>query len=102
MSVEAMLFAVDHVRVRVAIVNPGAYRSCTIRPLCTTIRLVVICSADARVNAQSDAACSPFASTFAGSGVSATRSPSGQGIVAASPGGAGRSSDGRLAMSASV
>ncbi len=38
-----MLFAVDHVLVFVVMSTPGAYRSRTMSPLCTTRRLMVIC-----------------------------------------------------------
>ncbi len=60
------------------------------------------CSFDSRWKAQSAAASSAFASTPGGSERSSIRSPSGQGVVAGSPGGGGIRISGRLAMSAKV
>ena len=98
-KVDAMLFAVDQVRVRVDISKPSAYRSCIIWPLYTTNRLTVCCSSDGLSNAQFEAAPSASESTLAGSVFSEIKSPSGQGISEGLPGGYGSVNSGKRSIS---
>ena len=78
-SVDAMLFAVDQVRVRVVISNPSAYRSSTISPLCKTSKLTVFCSGEDRSKAQVSAALRADLEMRGSRGVGVTTSPIGQG-----------------------
>ena len=97
-----MLLAVDQVRVRVVTSTPGAYRSWTICPSCTTSRLSVTCSGVSRSKAQSEAAWTAAGSMAGDGDGAATRSPSGHATAAGSPAGYGRSSAGNRSTSSKV